>query len=187
MFSSNWSALITLSKSTARPPSKISNHVGGRLAKDHLRADCGLRRSTDRRARYGNIDQLDHVLAVAVDFQYRVAEMRHDAFVTPVLRHAEGVAVDEPGKLIGNLLPLCVGKAELHRETALRVARDLAFDAADLVEIGHDPLADLAPHRRDERYAARRHVDCLAGEFALVLEHVAAEKRDRDALVPTPL
>ena len=37
--------------------------------------------------------------------------------------------------------------------------------------------------RRDQRHAARRHVDDLAGKLAAVRQHVAAEQVDLDALV----
>ena len=63
------------------------------------------------------------------------------------------------------------------------MARDLAFEAAEMVDIGDDAFADVAAHRRDQRHAAGRHVDDLAGIFAAVRQHVAAEQVDAHALV----
>ena len=40
-----------------------------------------------------------------------------------------------------------------------------------------------AADRRNQRHAARRHVDDLAGKLAAVGQHVAAEQVDLDALV----
>ena len=62
------------------------------------------------------------------------------------------------------------------------VARDLALEPAEMIDIGDDPFARLADHRRHQRHAARRHVDHLAGKFAPVLQHIAAEQVDLDAL-----
>ena len=67
------------------------------------------------------------------------------------------------------------------------VARDRAFQPAEMVDIGDDALADLPADRRDQRHAAGRHVDDLAREFAPVGQHVAAEQVDAHALVPPAL
>ncbi|BBO07240.1 hypothetical protein BwSH20_26110 [Bradyrhizobium ottawaense] len=45
-----------------------------------------------------------------------------------------------------------------------------------MVEIGDDAVADIADAGGEQREAARRHVDHLAGEFAAVRQHVAAEQ-----------
>ena len=57
-----------------------------------------------------------------------------------------------------------------------------AFDAADMVEIGDDLFADDAGDRRDHHGVAGRHFEHLAGEFAPVGQHVAAEHRNLHAL-----
>ena len=59
----------------------------------------------------------------------------------------------------------------------------VAFEPAQMIDIGDDALARLAGDRRDQRHAARRHVDDLAGKLAPVRQHVAAEQVDLDALV----
>jgi hypothetical protein len=64
------------------------------------------------------------------------------------------------------------------------VPDNLTLDAADMVEIDHDPLADETPDRRYEGYAPGGHVHGLAGEFLAARQHVAAEERHRHALVP---
>ena len=43
-------------------------------------------------------------------------------------------------------------------------------------------LALYASDRRDQRHAARRHIDDLAGEFAAVGQHIAAKEVDAHAL-----
>ena len=63
------------------------------------------------------------------------------------------------------------------------LARDLALQPAEMVDIGDDAVADIAGNRRDQGDAAGRHVDDLAGEFAAIRQHVAAQQVDADALM----
>ncbi len=65
-----------------------------------------------------------------------------------------------------------------HGEAVVDDPGDLAFDAADMVEIGDDAVADIADARREQGQPARRHIDHLAGEFAAVGQHVAAKQVD---------
>ena len=58
----------------------------------------------------------------------------------------------------------------------------LAFDPADMVEIGDHAVADIADAGRQQSEASRRHIDDLAGKFAAVGQHVAAEQVHLDAL-----
>jgi len=54
-----------------------------------------------------------------------------------------------------------------------------------MVDIGNDAVSDITRHRRDQRDAARGHVNDLAGIFSPIRQHVTAEKVHRDALVPS--
>ena len=67
-----------------------------------------------------------------------------------------------------------------HGKAVVDDAGDLAFDAADMVEIGDDALADGADALREQRKSAGRHVDDLAGKLAPILQHVAAEQVNLD-------
>ena len=62
-----------------------------------------------------------------------------------------------------------------------------AFQPAEMIDIGDDAFADVAADRRDQRHAAGRHIDDLAGKFAAVGQHVAAEQIDADALMAPAL
>ena len=75
-------------------------------------------------------------------------------------------------------------RCDCHGEAAVVDAHDLAFDAADMIDVGDHALAHAADDRGGQRQASRRHVLRLAGEFAPVLKHETAEQVDGDALVP---
>ena len=59
-----------------------------------------------------------------------------------------------------------------------------SLDAADVVDVGDDPLSDLAGYRSDQGRATGRHVLHLAGILIAVGQHEAAEHVDLDALEP---
>ena len=99
-----------------------------------------------------------------------------------IFRQAEDVAVGEPGQLRGELVALARRRGDRHREAVRQNADDRAFEPADMIDIGDDALARLAAHRADDRHAAGRHVEHLAGEFAPVGQHVAAEQIHAHAL-----
>ena len=58
----------------------------------------------------------------------------------------------------------------------------MTFEAAQMIDVGDDPFAGLPLDRRDQGHAAGRHIHHLAGEFAPVRQHVAAEEVDPDPL-----
>jgi hypothetical protein len=66
-------------------------------------------------------------------------------------------------------------------------AGDLALDPADMVEIGDHAVADIADAGRQQGQAPRRHIDDLAGVFAPVGQHVAAEQVHLHPLEASPL
>ena len=65
-------------------------------------------------------------------------------------------------------------------------ARDDAFDAADMIDIGDDLFARLADAVGAEGDVAGRHVDHLAGMLGAVFQHEAAIDLHADALKIPP-
>jgi hypothetical protein len=59
---------------------------------------------------------------------------------------------------------LAGGRRDGHGEAILQRPRDLAFQTAEVIHIGDDAFADIAADRRDQRHAAGRHIDDLAGK-----------------------
>ena len=102
--------------------------------------------------------------------------------VAAVFGQIEDVAVGEPGQLGGEFVALARRRRYRHGKAALKDARDVAFEAAQMIDIGDDAFAGLAAHRRDQGHAAGRHIHDLAGEFPPVGQHVAAEEVDADPL-----
>ena len=68
-----------------------------------------------------------------------------DAAVAAVFRQAEDVAVGEPGELGGELVALARRRRDRHGKAVLEQARDLAFEPAEMVDIGDDALAGAPP------------------------------------------
>src|SRR5229473_3179309 len=101
---------------------------------------------------------------------------RDDAVVAAVFRQIEDIAVGKPGQLGSEFVALARGGAHGHGETVVDNAGDLAFDPADMVEIGDDAIADIADAGRQQGEPPRRHIDDLAWKFAAVRQHIAAEQ-----------
>lgn len=95
--------------------------------------------------------------------------------------------VRQPGQLGGELVLLAERGIDADREAAVEPPGHTPFDAADMIDIGDHPLADAGRDRRDDRSAAGRHIDGLAGIFPTVLEHEATEERHGDTLEPPPV
>ena len=108
---------------------------------------------------------------------------RDDTAVAAVFRQTENMAVGEPGELGGELVAFARRRRNRHGEAVLKQPRDLAFEPAQMIDIGDDAFAWCAADRRDQRHAAGRHVDDLTGKFAPVRQHVAAEQIDLHALM----
>ena len=104
-----------------------------------------------------------------------------------VFRQIEDVAVGKPGQLRGELVALARRRADGHCKTVVDDARDLAFDAADMIEVGDDAIADRSDARAEQGKAARRHVDDLAREFTAVRQHVSSKQMHFDALKAAPI
>ena len=100
-----------------------------------------------------------------------------------VFRQIEDLPVGEPSELGGELVALARGRRDGHGEAIVESARDLAFEPAEMIDVGDHPFARLAGDRRNQSHAARRHVDDLARKLAPVGQHIAAEQVDPHALM----
>jgi hypothetical protein len=114
-------------------------------------------------------------------------QARHETAVAAVFRQVQDVAVGKPGELGCELVALSRRRRDRHGEAVLQLPRDLAFQAAEVIDIGDDAVADFAADRGDQRHAARRHVNDLAREFAPVGQHVAPQQTDPDTLKAPPV
>ena len=99
---------------------------------------------------------------------------RNDAAVPAVFGQAEDMAIGEPGELRGEFVALARRRRDRHGKTVLKDARDMAFDPPQVIDVGDHALARLAGDWRNQRDAARRHVDDLTRKLAPVGKHVAA-------------
>ncbi len=150
-------------------------------------ADQRLDLGGKRRARQRQVDNPAGQRAAVVEFQDGRRVARHDAVVAAVFRQVEDLAVGKPGELGCELVALAGRCAHGHREAVVEQAGNLAFDAADMVEISHHALADIAGAGRQHGDAARRHVDHLAGKFAPIRQHVASQQMNFHTLKASPL
>ena len=107
------------------------------------------------------------------------------ALVSALADIREFVAVEQEGELSGEFFALVLRGDQLHGEAAavFHDADDFAFDAADMVEVGDDALAQSQFDGRFDGCATDRDVVELAGIFLAVLAHEAAEQGHCDALV----
>src|ERR1700722_19004591 len=161
---------------------EVADDAALHLAERYQGADRGALFGGDTGARLRNVDDsAGEVDAVRHDQAAR-RFLRRDAAVAAVFRRIEQVAIGEPGELGSKLVALSLGGCDRHRKTALELARDVAFEAAQVIDIGDDALAGLGARRRHHRHTARRHINDLAWEFAPVRQHVAAEQIDIDPL-----
>jgi hypothetical protein len=70
---------------------------------------------------------------------------RDDTTVTTIFRQAEDVAVGEPGQLGCELVAFARRCRFRHRETVLNDPRDVPFQPAQVIHIGDNAFAGLAP------------------------------------------
>ena len=95
----------------------------------------------------------------------------------------EDVPVGEPGQVSASLSRLrCEALIDMTKPCSI-CSRITSLDAADVVDIGDYPLADLRRERTDESGVAGRNLEQLAGAFALVGKHATAEQAELNALV----
>src|SRR5262249_2552561 len=108
---------------------------------------------------------------------------RRKALMASIFRQVENLPVCQPGKLRRELVTLAQGCRNGHGETILEDPRDLAFQPAEMIDVGDHPLTRLPRDRRDQGHAAGRHVNDLARKLAPVGQHVAAQEVYLDALM----
>ena len=99
----------------------------------------------------------------------------------------EDVPVGEPGQGVGQLVALALRSADRHDKAVLDLLEDQSLDAADVVDIGDYPLADLRRERTHKSGVAGRNLKQLAGAFALVGKHASPEQAELNALVTPPV
>src|SRR5882757_1665900 len=168
--SSSASAICSWMNSSAKPSSRFRTTRACTLPS--MTSDFG----GDRRARSRQVDDAARHLAAVLKREHRNRVAGHDTVVAAVFRQVEDIAVGEPGELGGKLVALAGGGADRHSKAVVDDPRDLALDPADMVEIGDYAVADIADAGRQQGKAPRRHIDDLAGKFAPVGQHVAAEQ-----------
>ena len=117
----------------------------------------------------------------------RVAPLGRAAQMAAVFVEVEDVPVGEPGQRVRQLVALALRSADRHDEAVLDLLQDHALDAADVVDIGDYPLADLAEKGLTKDGVAGRNLEQLAGAFAPVGEHATAEQAELNALETPPV
>ena len=157
------------------------------LADAQQRSDRRPVLADHRDARYREVQDTTFFFGAVFEDQCGRLVVGGGALMAAVLGQIENVPIGEPGQLGGELVALALRGNDRHREAGWQDARDHAFDASDMIDIGNHALAETPALRRDHGHAARRHVDHLAGKFPAILKHVAGEQVDLDALVPAML
>src|SRR5450631_3084481 len=153
---------------TTRPgalPTRTTDPIEGRLRLTTATPE------TDRSTMAHCSRARDHLIAIG------------RALVAAVFGHVEGVPVGEPGQLLRKLVALALSGSDGHREAARQNLGDQSLKPPDMIEIGDYAFALAAACGGDQGNAARRHVNHLAGEFAVILKHVATEQIDLYPLV----
>src|SRR6202046_895293 len=111
------------------------------------RDQCAERRSLvggDAGARLRHVDDpATDIEAVGQD-QAGDRVARDQTSVAAVFGQIKDVAVGEPGQLRGEFVALARRRRYRHRKAALKDARDMAFEAAQMIDIGDDPFAGRA-------------------------------------------
>jgi hypothetical protein len=101
--------------------------------------------------------------------------------VAAVFRQIKDLAVGQPGELGREFVTLARGGADRHGKAVVEQAGNLAFNAADMVEIATTRSPTL-PMPGASMASPGGHIDDLARKFAPVRQHVAAEQVNLHAL-----
>ena len=91
--------------------------------------------------------------------------------MTAVFRQIEFVLVGKPGQLRRKLVTLALGSNQRKREVVAGSFIDTTLDAADVIEIGHDPLARVRQGLAGNDGIARRHDFDHAFMLAVISPH----------------
>ena len=165
----------------------MANHAAGDLADRDVAADFRALLGADAGAGQRQIEDPHPDIGAVRHDQPGAGDLWHETAVAAVFRQVEDAAVGEPGELGGKHVALSRRRRDRHRKAVLQLAGDLALQAAEMVHVSNDAVADCARNRRDQGDAAGRYIDDLAGKFAAICQHVAAEQADADALMSPAL
>jgi hypothetical protein len=88
-----------------------------------------------------------------------------------------------PSDFLFEFLPFRSPRLNPDGETIVELARDHPFNSADLVNVCDYAFADKSIAKTSAGDARGRDVDSPAGMFNTIAEHVAAGKRQFDALI----
>jgi hypothetical protein len=105
---------------------------------------------------------------------FRLRFARHQTVVATVFRQAEFVLVGKPGQLRGKLLALALRRVDRHAEAAGIYGLHIAFDAAEMIDIGNHALIGTRAALTGHIHVAGRHIDDQALEFLVIGKHQAA-------------
>ena len=159
---------------------EVTHHPPGNLAKDDIAAQIGPMRRGNARAGQREVDDPDPNIGLVGQNQLSGRVLRDKAAVAAVFRQVEKVAVGEPGELGGQLIAFARRGCDCHGKAIGQMACDLAFETAEMVNVGDNPVPDVAAHRRNHGHAARGHVEDLAAIFLAVGQYIAAQEIDAE-------
>ena len=74
------------------------------------------------------------------------------------------------------LVALARGALDVDREPTGEVARDIAFNPTDIVEIDNGPVTNAWTVGGNQHGSVRRKLDCLAGNFQLIGQHATSKQ-----------
>src|SRR3984957_10327142 len=131
---------------------EVADDAALHLAERYQSADRGALLGGDTGARLRNVDDAAGDVDAVRHDQAARRFLRRDAAVAAVFRRIEQVAIGEPGELGSKLVALSLGGCDRHRKTVLKMARDVALKAAQVVDIGDDALAGLGADRHHHRH-----------------------------------
>ena len=142
-----------------------------------------VRRDADCRARLRQVDHSAGDIGAVRQYQARHGVAGGETIMTPVFRQIKDLPVCEPGELRRKLVPLAQRRRDAHGKPIFQNAGYFAFEPAQVVDIGDDPLTRLTGNRRDQSHPAWRHIGHLAWKLAPVSEHISPKQVDLHALM----
>ena len=128
----------------------MTDDFGSQLAEDHLAADHRARIRFDGGPGNRDIDHAHGDRDVVVEAK-RGRVVGGKSWMPALVGRARAMAPAESFELGGQLLPLVLGDGEFDGKTAVERPDDIAFEAADLLEVGNDPFAHLDRNRSYDR------------------------------------
>lgn len=161
---------------------KVTNDARLHAAERDMLSDRGPGFRRKGRTRQRQVDDPARHGSAVVEFEEGHRTARYDTIVPAVFWQIEDLAISKPGELRRKLVALTRCGGDSHGKAVVEQPGDLAFNAADVVEIGDNAFADIADTRGQHGEPAGRHIDDLTWKFAPIGQHVAAEQMNLDAL-----